>query len=518
MKRLFAIAAVLLMPFCAAAQDQPNVLLIISDGHNIEYLNEELTPNLMRLARGGATFTRAFANAPMSFGSRFTILTGRTANAIGATRHFSLLPEGEVTLADELLYPENSRYETIYLGRMIFEEADRRRSTDQPLNGYRRWQSFEDILDIYRRDPTNNRPRAIPKEIRVQSPWKPYNDPARVWLNSENLPVGAPQTSMPASLFTDLATEYIATRTARLSRPFFMTLNYTQPHAPFEYPIEFRNRYHAADVQLPELSPSQTDDVPLVFQSLTDDEKRGVIAAYKTATAYLDHCIGEILDALRESGLERDTIVIYTSTSGYNLGHHGWFEAHSLYEPAVRVPLIIRWPARIRAGTRIDVLVESIDIYPTVLRACGGSPTPRVQGIDLLPLLEGRANRVRDFVFSEFLENEEAMVRDERFKLIYTAGNRRREDGLESPRSLQGGRRVRLFDLQRDPGELRDLSSEAGYSDELERLKQQMYSRFLQGMPGGTGLGAGATIDEHLELLLIPRERWEQIAGYLRGN
>ena len=109
--------------------------------------------------------------------------------------------------------------------------------------------------------------------------------------------------------------------------------------------------------------------------------------------------------------------MVYLGDNGYMLGEHARFEKHCFYEPAVRVPFLLRWPGRLPADRRVDAMVELVDLVPTVLDLLGQPVPDGLHGRSLVGLMNGESNaKGREFVFSEYLENEEAMVRSERYK------------------------------------------------------------------------------------------------------
>jgi arylsulfatase A-like enzyme len=120
-----------------------------------------------------------------------------------------------------------------------------------------------------------------------------------------------------------------------------------------------------------------------VFRDLTDDEKRGIAAAYYTSVEYMDRNLGLILDALDRSGHAEDTLVIFNSNHGYLLGQHGRFEKHCCYEEAIRSALVMRLTGVIAPGRSSAALVELIDVVPTVLELCGVEVPGNVQGQSL---------------------------------------------------------------------------------------------------------------------------------------
>ena len=149
----------------------------------------------------------------------------------------------------------------------------------------------------------------------------------------------------------------------------------------------------------------------------------------------------------------KNTLVVFLSDNGYMLGQHGRVEKHCFYEPAVRVPLIMCWPGHLPQGKRVPDLVELVDLFPTVCSLLNVPKPPVLHGVDLVPLIEGKPGAEhRDVVFSEYPENEEAMARSDRYKLIVGTGRRERKDHLETGLPLSGPYQ-RLFDLERDPDE-----------------------------------------------------------------
>jgi choline-sulfatase len=167
--------------------------------------------------------------------------------------------------------------------------------------------------------------------------------------------------------------------------------------------------------------------------------------------------VGRVLEALERSGEAANTLVVYTGDHGYMLGQHGRFEKHCSYEPAIRAPLLVRHPGKVKPGGSTSALVEFIDIAPTVLEYCGIAQPQTMQGKSLAPVLERTSDRHRDEVFIEYSENEEAALRTERWKFIYTTGKRERQDGYATGRAL-AGRTLRLFDLEHDPDEMTNIA------------------------------------------------------------
>ena len=136
--------------------------------------------------------------------------------------------------------------------------------------------------------------------------------------------------------------------------PFALVVGFYDPHSPFRFPDEWAGRFRPESFPVPRVSPADLRDQPLVFRDLTGRDAQGIQAAYYTSLSFLDHQVGRVVDALDALGLADDTVVVYLGDNGYMLGEHGRFEKHCFYEPAVRVPLLVRWTGHLPAGRRVD--------------------------------------------------------------------------------------------------------------------------------------------------------------------
>jgi choline-sulfatase len=435
---------------------RPNVLWICSDDHAAYvagcYGNTTVrTPNIDRMAGGGMRFDGAYCNSPICTASRASFLTGRYPRSVGVTLLPSALPEKELTLGELL---QAAGYDTAYFGKIGINT--------EVSHGFSNRLDLKDVRDWLR---ARGGPRPLPAGVAVQPPWKPFRDPARIWLNADNRPADYVDADSPATFFTESAEQYLA---AHRDRPFFLMLGYYEPHSPFRYPVEFRGRHDPAGFVVPWVGPEDEDQVPKIFRDLSGQDRQGIQAAYYTSVEYLDAKVGRLLQALDRLGLADNTVVVYTGDHGYQLGQHGRFEKHCMYEESVRAPLLIRYPPAVKPGSSSAALVEFIDILPTVLDLCGVETPKDVQGRSLAGLLRGRTDRHREQVFVEYGHSEEAMVRDGRYKCVFIRGKRERDDGYATGRPLPGNV-VKLFDEQDDPGEFTNLAGRPDHRKEVER-------------------------------------------------
>ena len=447
-----------------AEPSRPNVLWLIADDHAAYvtgcYGNELVqTPNIDALASGGMRFDRAYCNSPVCTASRQSFLTGRYPRSIGVSLLPTPLPEEELTLAEMF---RDAGYSTAAIGKMHFNSQlshgfDVR--IDMPQ--YQQW------IKQKGRDP-------LPAGVEVLGPWKPFRDPASVWLNSGYRPFAATLEEMPSTFIARRAQQCLL---EKRDQPFFAMVSFYEPHSPYRFPVEYAARKQPAELGVPAVGTEDDWQIPAIFRDLTDDEKRGIQASYYTSTEYVDWCIGQVLEALDQSGQAASTLVIYMGDHGYCLGHHGRFEKHCMYEQAIRAPLIVRYPPKVKDGGSTSALVEFVDLAPTILDLCGIERPDRLQGRSLLPLLEGKSERHRDHVVIEYGHNDEACIRTEKWKLVYERGVDTRDDGYD-PGGDPPGPKLRLFDLESDPEEMTSVAerpeNRAVVSDLTDKLVKHL--------------------------------------------
>jgi choline-sulfatase len=492
---LAALAVVVLAPLPAQAQPPPkrlNVLFLIADDHAAYVLgcygNKIVkTPHLDKLADEGTRFDQAFCNAPVCTASRQSFLTGKYPRTVGVTQLKTALPATENTLAKML---KQAGYKTAAIGKMHFN-SNLKHGFDLRID-----------LPEYRDWLKQRGPKKLPADVEVLGPWRPFKDPADVWLNSKVLPYPAVDEDMAGTYFARETINYLK---ENKDGPFFLICSFTEPHSPFHFPVEFRGRHQPAEFTVPRVGPEDDWQIPKVFRGLTDLQKQGITAAYYTSVEFLDRNIGLVLDMLEKLGLVDDTLVIYIGDHGYMLGHHGRFEKHCLFIEAVRAPLLVRWRPRVRPRQHTAALAEFIDIAPTILELTG-QPIPKtVQGKSLVPVLEGKAQKHRDTIFVEYAENEEALVRTEKWHFIYGTGKRARQDGYETGKPLPG-RTILLFDNEKDPGQFTNLAKRPEYAKVVEELTKQLAEHLKRTARQPELLPQTDDVHALLEFCLQPRD------------
>ena len=475
-----------------------NAIVILADDHALKvtgaYGNEIIkTPNMDRLSSQGITFSRAYCNAPICSASRQSLLTGKYPHATGVNLLFTPFPdEGNITIAEHL---RNMGYETAIIGKThwnnwawssIYKDG-------MPDHG------FDLIIEngAYRKFLESNPPPELPKNLEFYS-----QDRSTIaeWMNWRALPQPIDDAHSMGTFFADQAVEFI---NQNKEDPFFLWLAFKEPHHPYYFPLEYAGKYSADDMSLSEGSPEDDRWIPEKFRDLTDEERRGIIAAYYTSTEYLDKNIGLVLDEIKKQGLDENTLVLYISDNGYLLNEHKRFEKHTMWEESIRQPMIIKGATQMSGHS--DALLEYIDVMPTILDYLGIESPADVQGRSFKNIVAGTEIEFRDLAFSEYLEDNMAMVCSKRWKYVFTTGSRDLGIGYKTGYGPSGIVH-KLYDLENDPNEHRDVSKESGNAQIVEELQQAMLQRFLETHPDAQNCPENLTLEGKLVWFCEPRD------------
>jgi arylsulfatase A-like enzyme len=474
---------------------KPNFLFILADDHAGYVLGCDgnpmaRTPNIDRLAREGTRFSAHYCNSPVCTPSRQSFLTGQLPHSAGVTVLSTPLAADKPTLAKQF---KKAGYQTAVFGKMHFN-----RPGAAGLHGFDLMMTEGEITKGWNAEV---KPKPTPADIRIKpAQWRPFQDSARIWLNADKLPYARYDADMRGTYIGRKVIQYLE---ENRDKQFALWASFQEPHSPFDFPVEDRALFDQKRFEPPRVGPEDAWQIPLVFRDLTANDERGIIAAYYTSVAFLDRNVGRVLETLRRLNLEENTYVIYMADHGYDLGHHGRFEKHCGYDTALRVPLIMRFPGRIRQGVVAD-LTEHVDVSATICDVMGLDALPIMHGHTLRAYLEGkRIENPRDQVFSEYLENEEAFIRTPEWKYIFCSGGRVRTDGYKTDNPAPGRYR-RLYDLKRDPGEFKDVADR--HLELVDKFERLMLERLRSTHPDRDTEPQRINRAEAIEYYLKPRD------------
>ena len=451
-----------------------NVLFIMTDDHTVAEMscagNTILrTPNFDRLAREGTRFTNAFCTNALCAPSRATVITGAFSHVNGIRGNSEVAGQVESLDPSIATFPEllqSAGYQTGLVGKYHIRQDPR---------GFGTWTIHPGQGEYFDPEFIHNG-----RTIRKQG--------------------------YATDITGDLALEFLEERDT--SKPFCLVYQFKAPHRPFTPAPRHADLFE--DVTIPTPSTYDDDYATRKIAGLAEDMKFDISLArdyddlpsdlsetgrknwiyqrfikdrYRTILG-VDENIGRVLDYLDANNLTDDTLVIYTSDHGYFCGEHGWYDKRFMYEPALRIPLLIRPPRGGAAGHVTDEIVMNVDYAATILDYCGVDAPDTVQGCSLEPILGAASpDDWRDAAYYHYYENswelhgkgDDAMAEPYEFFTPHRVGPHR---GIRTHRHklihYYSEDDWELFDLAEDPNELTNRYTHADSQGLVDHLKTRL--------------------------------------------
>ena len=482
--------------------DIKNVIVVLADDHALKvtgaYGNRTIkTPNIDRLSQQGISFNRAYCNAPICSASRQSLLTGKYPHATGVNLLFTPFPDKtNETIAEHL---KKFEYKTALIGKTHWNNWmwGSLYKDGLPNHGFDKIVERTEYQEFLRKSP----PPQLPQDLKFYSREQLSKDNVAEWMNYRVLPHPIDDAHSSGTFFANQAVEFIE---QNHDNPFFLWLAFFEPHQPYYFPIEYTGKYQPDEMILSTGSPEDDRWIPLQYKNLSDDEKKGIIASYYTSTSYMDKNLGIVLDGLEKSGLSDNTLVIYISDNGYLLYEHKRFEKHTMWEESIRQPMIFKIGDSYRANTMVDALVEYVDIVPTILDLLAVNSLQEAQGTSFRQTLLTSAEH-KELAFSEYLHDNMAMVCNKEWKYVFTTGSR--DLGIDYQTGFgPSGIVHRLYDLENDPLEFRNVAQIPENAKILKSMQLQMLKKFEQTHPDAMNCPEDLTLEGKLVWYCEPRD------------
>jgi len=467
----------LIAPAVAAAapqgRKQPNILHLQSDQQQwatIAGRSPCRTPNLNRLASGGMLFERSYTPSAVCCPSRAMTLSGAYHWHNGVYNQIHSSPSVHRDLdPDAVLYSQRLReagYRQGYVGKW---HCSWLRS---PMDF-----GFDEVANMSGCDPRivaklNNNPdrleqrRGQLKSITTRSFRWPGSPPFAMWGYHEG-----PEEATPEAYTADCAIAMMD-RFAKGSQPWHLEAHWTAPHDAYMPLKKYLDRYDPRSIPVPRSFRDSFANKPGlhrreagIWADATEEDVRVSRAHYYAYTEQLDAQVGRVLDALDRSGQADNTLVVFTTDHGDMVGaHHMWIKGWIPYEECYRVPMIARWAGAIQAGGRCDHLVQLHDLAHTYAQAGGGKALPYPDGRSLTPLFADpkRGDWSDDILCAyyggEFLYTQRIAI-NQRYKYVF--------NGFDYDE---------LYDLERDPDEMRNVADTAEYRGQTADMRQRLWA------------------------------------------
>lgn len=432
------------------------IIFIESDQHRYDCMGISghplvKTPNMDRLANEGILFKNAYTPTPICVPARTSYLSGQWPQQHGTICNFDgecfKALDTKATVFPRVLARTGMTFDFFGRWHVNNQAEPTDYGFDTFLNGgeYSNWRSEQGIPPV-------------PRESKWFGNTDPYIKPEESKL----------------SWICDHTIEKLRER-VQGKKPFYISMDTIEPHLPNIVPEPYNSMYSPAEIE-PWGSFAETfTNKPYIQQqqlrtwgieNFTWDDWAPIISRYLGEISLLDAQIGRILDELDDLGIADDVLVIYTSDHGDMIGGHRMIDKHYvMYQDVCQIPLIMRWPNGVKAGSRHEGFVSNaIDLPPTYLDLYDINKPESFSGISLLPAMFGNTKPIREDIFcswngNQFGQFSQRMVFDGKWKYIWNATDR-----------------DELYNLENDPHEIENLASDKTFSNEISGMRKRLYT------------------------------------------
>ena len=471
----------------------PNIVFIMSDDHAYQAISAyghklNNTPNIDRIAKEGALFTRGFVTNSICAPSRAVMLTGKHCHINGKVDNVDPFNWDQDNFAKSL---QGAGYQTALVGKIHLNGLPQGFDYSNVLPGQGQYYSPEFI--------ENGVKKTIPGYITqvttdIALDWlnnkrdkeKPFlllyhqKAPHRTWMPEEKY-LGlfdTVQIDPPSNFYDDYSGRTAAAAQEMsilkdIDVVYDLKLLDKEEELQTKYRKYFQGKYDRMTDKEKAAWDAYYDPIIEEFKSKDreDDELalwkyNRYIRDYLSTIQSVDDGVGQVLDYLKENGLEENTIVVYTSDQGFYLGEHGWFDKRFMYEESFRTPLLVKYPKEIKPGTVVDKLVQNLDFASTFLDYAGVDIPSDIQGESFRGIVSGATDEWRDAIYYSYYEypgEHRVMrhygVRTDRYKLMHYYHD---IDEWE------------LYDLDKDLSEMNNIYGDVAYQDVQEELHKRL--------------------------------------------
>ena len=464
------VAAIVLAFSPQSSAETPNVLFLICDDLNCDLGSyghlQVQSPNIDRLAARGVRFEHAYCQYPLCGPSRASFMAGLYPDQTLIHRNAIYLREHlpDVKTLSQLF--RDAGYFATRIGKIYHYNVPKHIGTSGHDDPY----SWNHVINPIGRD--------VFDEDKIFTLRPGQFGGTLSWLAAEGTDAEQTDGMIAAETIKKLKAH------AESGVPFFLAVGLFRPHTPYVAPKKYFDLYPTEKIVVPTEPEGYLETIPAPARKsirrkqdqidLADNLAREAIQAYYASITFADAQLGLVLDALDESGLSDNTIVLFTSDHGYHMGEHGHWQKTTLFENATRVPLILAGPGVDAKGQTTDAPAEMIDFYPTLAELAGlKNKAPKyLSGVSLVPALKDPAARPREDALSQYAGGYS--LRTERWR--YTEWGKEGSEGNE------------LYDHQSDPAEMVNLAGKAEHADTIAKLTKRLRERIAESLKKPEGV------------------------------
>lgn len=451
----------------SAKRDKPHILLLMADQFRGDCLAADghpcvQTPNLDRIAGEGVRFEHAYSCTPTCTPARSVLLSG-----LGPWRN-GMLGYGRVAEKYPIEMPQALRdagYFTCGIGKMHWHPQRNLHGFHQVLLDESGRAELPDFRSDYRSWFACQAPTLNPDATGIG--WNDYR-------SSE---YALPEELHPTRWMGDTAVRFLDSY--EKTEPFFLKVSFARPHSPYDPPKRFMKKYEDTDIPpaavgewAAKYAPRSDDSFNIWHGDMGPEQVRRSRQGYYGSISFIDEQIGRILDTLDDRGWLDETLIVFTADHGDMTGDHNLWRKSYAYESSARIPMLMRWPKGLVSAKRGQVSpapVELRDVLPTFMELAGVPGAEQLDGKSMLAPARGETTGWREFIDLEHdicysPDNHWSALTDGRWKYIFHA-----KSGEEQ-----------LFNLEKDPKELKDLASEAASQDSLKLWRERLVAHLSE--------------------------------------
>ena len=463
----------------SASEGKKNVLFIMTDDLNCDlgaYNHKQvISPNIDNLAINGSLFENAHVQWPQCGQSRASFMTGMYSDQ---TKHTKLNVDIRTTIPDVVTLGQRFRqrgYKSVRIGKIYHYDNPGAIGTSSADDIY----TWDYTINPYGRDKD--------EEYKIKTLKTRAYGGTLSWLEAE----GFDEEQTDGIVATE-AIEQLE-KFSKSDQNFFLAVGFFKPHTPYVAPKKYFDMYDINDIDVPQMNNDFLNTIPEPAAislrhkgdgkgrqyDLKKIEAQEIKRAYYATVTFLDAQIGRIIKKLKKTGLDKNTIIVFSSDHGYHLGEQGHWQKQTLYEKTTRVPLIFSGPG-IKKGTRSNSPVELVDMYPTLMDLTGIKTPEHVVGKSLVPIFNDSSHKIRNsaltrWIATRFNNVEGYSIKTERYRLV--KWGEEGEYGYE------------LYDHKYDKKENKNLAEDKSYKSVIDSMKVEINSRIFEARKKPKGLG-----------------------------
>jgi arylsulfatase A-like enzyme len=455
------------------AQEKPNIVWIFSDDHSFQTIGAyggrlaklNNSPHIDSLAKDGMIFNRCYVGNSICAPARATLLTGKHSHMNGKFDNKVPFNHDQQQFQKIL---QKSGYQTAMIGKIHLNGK---------MQGFDYWEVLPGQGKYYS-------PEFVTEKGKTK--YKGY----------------------VTDIITDKAIDWMENKRDK-TKPFMVMIHHKAPHRNWQPAKRHMTLYD--DIEIPEptnlfddyktrgvaahkqdmniektmmmahdLKTAKDNDNkrskeffanPLTGKALVKWKYQQYMKDFMRCTKAVDENVGRVLAYLKESGLDKNTIVMYSSDQGFYMGEHGWFDKRFMYEESYRTPFLVKWPGTVKPGSVCEELVQNIDFASTFLDICGAKIPKDMQGVSVVPILKGKTPADwRTHLYYTYYEypavhsvRRHEGVSGKRYKLIRYYGP-----------DVANGEEWELYDLEKDPKEMQNFYTNPEYASVVADLKKKL--------------------------------------------